>query len=140
MVFFPPGNASHVTGSLRLVALLTKDLQVPAVPLVAPHGDWADVIQHIRVTPIVTYFLFAASTFTLLYFQNRPSHLCNGGSLLIPVRIAAGGLTTPGVPVSGFEIFPLTPTMGTCSTGEPISLLGSVGKPAVLTVHHVYSY
>jgi len=144
MESLPGCNASHITGSLLLIAPLTKHLQVLPIPHGALYGDRADVIQDIGVTRAIGAFksielidlLLAACTKADLLIEDERTHLIPG-LMSLPIFSSAGGFATYCRTVAGLEITPLTPTGGAGPTSEPVLLLCSVGHPAIFTHGHL---
>jgi hypothetical protein len=104
VIFLPPSDLSHIPGSLDLVAPLAEDLKIIPGPLIAPHGDWPDVIQNVVMTIIrrsgggaFMDLLVAPGTLPFLLKPDKSPHFGNSGPLFAPVLPAAGGLAADGI-------------------------------------------
>jgi hypothetical protein len=133
VIFLPPGNLSHILGSLDPVASPAQDLEIIPCPLFPSHGDWPDVVKDVVmmdmwITLCVGFMdhLPAPGTLPTLLIADTPSHFRDRGPLFIPVLQCAGSLAAESMLMSRCEVYSLAAAMGTGTPGKPLLFFRSI--------------
>ncbi len=111
MIFLPPGDISHIPGSLDPVAPPAEDLEILPRPLVTSHRDRPDMVQDagmmgMRIPRGVgcVEVLSAEGTLPTLLIADKPLHSRDRQSSFEPVLQSAGGLAAEGMLVTLPEV------------------------------------